>query len=455
MRTPYLERYGVPSFWTSIIWLSGPISGLLVSPIVGYLSDTTTSILGPRRPWILFGLVLLASADIFLASGDSLYGSYAATVASALVMFVLSDVAVNVIQTPLRALNSDVSPPSMQFAVQLFLVVFQGLGQMLAFQIQAMLGKENYFLFFVVVVALSVLMTLPLCIYVTERRLKQPKSTQVGICEPLKDIVKSVTYIDAKMFKLGMVNIFSWFALFAFLPLGSTYMAVSVYGGCPSVDIDGCTAEGVDKYNEGILDYARTGVIGNAVQIICAILLSAWMFKSPSCRLVKAVYAAGLLVGAATGAAANFFPRSPIVGELVVIVMNVPNTIMRAFPFAILANYENGADGVSIATKFGVLNLFIVIPQIFVTFAVSSIRSALGDEEGLLWVMMLASASFFLSAVSCYFIENYDVGIARRIVRTRSMGSPVIYSASAYALLPKPSEGDEDSLDGEESSEEC
>jgi len=55
--TPYVQTLGVPHAWASFIWLCGPISGLLVQPIVGYSSDRCQSTFGRRRPFILAGTI--------------------------------------------------------------------------------------------------------------------------------------------------------------------------------------------------------------------------------------------------------------------------------------------------------------------------------------------------------------------------------------------------------------
>ncbi|KAL6182340.1 hypothetical protein ACLB2K_043763 [Fragaria x ananassa] len=78
--TPYVQQLGVPHKWSSAVWLCGPISGLVVQPIVGYYSDRCKSRFGRRRPFIVAGVALVAiavfligyAADIGVACGDSL-----------------------------------------------------------------------------------------------------------------------------------------------------------------------------------------------------------------------------------------------------------------------------------------------------------------------------------------------------------------------------------------------
>ncbi|KAI9080504.1 hypothetical protein K1719_037470 [Acacia pycnantha] len=60
--TPYVQLLGAPHFWASFIWLCGPVSGLMVQPIVGFYSDRCTSRFSRRRPFIAAGALAVAVA---------------------------------------------------------------------------------------------------------------------------------------------------------------------------------------------------------------------------------------------------------------------------------------------------------------------------------------------------------------------------------------------------------
>lgn len=78
--TPYVQLLGIPHAWASFIWLCGPISGLLVQPIVGHFSDRCTSRFGRRRPFIAAGTTSVTiavfligyAADLGHLFGDSI-----------------------------------------------------------------------------------------------------------------------------------------------------------------------------------------------------------------------------------------------------------------------------------------------------------------------------------------------------------------------------------------------
>lgn len=65
--TPYVQTLGIPHQWASFIWLCGPISGLLVQPVIGVWSDRCTHPLGRRRPFIAFGALFIIFAVLLIS----------------------------------------------------------------------------------------------------------------------------------------------------------------------------------------------------------------------------------------------------------------------------------------------------------------------------------------------------------------------------------------------------
>ncbi|KAK6938034.1 hypothetical protein RJ641_031542, partial [Dillenia turbinata] len=114
--TPYVQELGIPHAWASVVWLCGPLSGFLVQPLVGHMSDRCTSKYGRRRPFIVAGATMIAlavlvighSADIGWWFGDR-GSSKPRAIASFVVGFWLLDVANNMTQGPCRALLADLT----------------------------------------------------------------------------------------------------------------------------------------------------------------------------------------------------------------------------------------------------------------------------------------------------------------------------------------------------------
>ncbi|KMZ63096.1 hypothetical protein ZOSMA_429G00010 [Zostera marina] len=72
---PYVQDLGVPHVFVSLVWLCGPLSGLIVQPLVGHVSDRTTSKLGRRRPFIIGGTIAIA-LSVFLVSFSADIGRF-------------------------------------------------------------------------------------------------------------------------------------------------------------------------------------------------------------------------------------------------------------------------------------------------------------------------------------------------------------------------------------------
>jgi len=53
--TPYLLSLGMSKSRLSLVWIAGPLSGLVMQPLVGMLSDKSTSRYGRRRPYMVGG----------------------------------------------------------------------------------------------------------------------------------------------------------------------------------------------------------------------------------------------------------------------------------------------------------------------------------------------------------------------------------------------------------------
>nr|ATB19647.1 putative ATSUC3 [Cupressus sempervirens] len=123
--TPYIQTLGIGHQFSSFIWLCGPITGLVVQPIVGVWSDKCQSIYGRRRPFIFSGALMICfavtiigfSADIGYLLGDTheSCNTYKGTRPRAAVVFVIGfwmlDLANNTVGGPARALLADLSGP--------------------------------------------------------------------------------------------------------------------------------------------------------------------------------------------------------------------------------------------------------------------------------------------------------------------------------------------------------
>ncbi len=107
-----------------ILWIAGPLTGLLVQPIVGYFSDRTWNKLGRRRPYFFYGAVLTTLALFFMPNSPTLW--------MAAGMLWILDASINITMEPFRAFvgdNLNKAQRPLGFSMQSF---FIGIGAVVA-----------------------------------------------------------------------------------------------------------------------------------------------------------------------------------------------------------------------------------------------------------------------------------------------------------------------------------
>src|SRR5512139_1811431 len=85
-----------------ILWIAAPVTGLVIQPIIGYMSDRTWGRLGRRRPYFLAGAVLASLALLVMPNSPVLW--------FAAMMLWVMDASINVSMEPFRALVADLLP---------------------------------------------------------------------------------------------------------------------------------------------------------------------------------------------------------------------------------------------------------------------------------------------------------------------------------------------------------
>ncbi|MFT5162287.1 MAG: maltose/moltooligosaccharide transporter [Alteromonadaceae bacterium] len=107
-----------------ILWIAAPLTGLIVQPIIGYLSDNTWNSFGRRRPFFLIGAILSTLAIFVMPNSPTLW--------IAAGMLWIMDASINISMEPFRAFVGDMLPPKQRpsgFAMQSF---FIGIGSVVA-----------------------------------------------------------------------------------------------------------------------------------------------------------------------------------------------------------------------------------------------------------------------------------------------------------------------------------
>nr|AAF04295.2 sucrose transporter 1 [Alonsoa meridionalis] len=409
--TPYVQLLGVPHVWAAFIWLCGPISGLLVQPIVGYYSDNCTSRFGRRRPFIAAGAGLVAvavfligfAADLGHMGGDSLgKGTKPRAVAVFVVGFWILDVANNMLQGPCRALLADMSAGNakkMSSANSMF-SFFMAVGNVLGYAAGSYTRLYKVFpfskteacavycanlksCFFISVALLLTVTIIALCI-VRETPYTAPpeeagtvKKHTVPVFGELFGALKD---LPRPMWMLLLVTALNWVAWFPFLLFDTDWMGKEVYGG--KVGEGSLYDKGVRvgalglMLNSVVLGVASLGVqvtarglggvkrLWGSVNLLLAICLAMTVLITKMAQHHREYASVG-------GAAPTLQPpvHGVKIGALALFsVLGIPLAATFSIPFALASIYSSNS-GAGQGLSLGVLNLAIVIPQMFVSVA--------------------------------------------------------------------------------------
>ncbi|WP_332856013.1 MFS transporter [Duganella sp. S19_KUP01_CR8] len=344
----------------SLFWLAAPVTGLLVQPIIGYLSDNTWHpTWGRRRPFFFLGALLASIALFLMPNSTALW--------MAVVVLWLMDGAINVSMEPFRAFVGDKLGSSQQtagFAMQTF---FIGWGAVIASLLPTIfadfLGVSNVpvngaipdtvrYSFYAggAIYFLAVLWTILTAKETPPEDMEAFRAEQrrtKGLGHAIKEIMDGFTNMPKTMVQLAAVQFFSWIALFAMWIYTTSAIGENVFG---TTD-----AQSVAFQEAG----NRVGVmfaVYSGVSALAAFILPIFARKTSR----KFVHMSCLLIGGA-----SLFSIYAIHDLNLLFVPMIGVGIAWAsiltMPYAILAG---ALPAKRMGYYMGVFNFFITIPQI-------------------------------------------------------------------------------------------
>ncbi|KAL0801587.1 hypothetical protein Bca101_056763 [Brassica carinata] len=435
--TPYVQLLGIPHKWSSLIWLCGPISGMIVQPIVGFHSDRCTSRFGRRRPFIASGAVLVAiavfligyAADIGYKMGDKLEKTprVRAIVIFAVGFWIL-DVANNTLQGPCRAFLADLAAGDAKRTrlANAFFSFFMAVGNVLGYAAGSYTNLHKMFPFamtnacdiycanlkscFFLSITLLAIVTVTSLWYVKDKQWSpppvNPDEEKTKSFSFFREIFGAFKVMERPMWMLLIVTALNWIAWFPFLLFDTDWMGREVYGG---------SSEGDDRmkklYNQGVHSGAL-GLMFNSIVLGFMSLGVEWIGRKVGGAkrlwgIVNFILAVGLAMTVlVTKLAADYRKTAgPYAGPSPGIragalslfaVLGIPLAITFSIPFA-LASIFSSSSGAGQGLSLGVLNLAIVIPQMIVSLGGGPFDALFGG--GNLPAFILGAISAAISGV--------------------------------------------------------
>ena len=385
------------------LWIAAPLTGLLVQPIIGYMSDRTWHRKwGRRRPFFFIGSVL-ASIALFLMPQSTMLWM------AAVLLWVL-DASINISMEPFRAFVGDKLPSSQRttgFAMQTF---FIGLGAVIAsllpyiftnvFHISntapaGEIGKSVKYSFYIgaVVFFVSVLWTVLTSDELPPENIEEwekEKSESKGVVSAIKEITLGIFSMPKTMRQLAVVQFFTWVGFYCMWVYATPSIAQNAYG----------TIDAKSKAFQDAGDWVGVMfTVYSAVSAIAAFLLP-MLAKRISRRYTHLIC---LIIGG-IGLFSLIFIKSPDLLLLPMVAVGIAWASTLTMPYAILAGALPPAK---MGFYMGVFNFFIVIPQLVATFVMGFIIKDLFHEQAI-YALVIGGISMAIGGIFNVIVRDDD-----------------------------------------------
>ncbi len=375
---PVTENLGASPFLFGLIWLAGPFTGMVVQPVIGALSDKTTSPFGRRRPYLLGGALLSALALWALPNSELItnfisstlhikFPALAALFFAAVMIWIL-DACVNIAQGPYRALIPDVVPPEQHSIANSYISLAIGLGSVFAagtapflkwaFNYQMSINAQ----FIMAALAFSLGMAWT-CLMIKERRY-QPKADEKSEKFDLVKSLKEFFALSPEVGKICWMQFFTWIGNMCMMIYFTQYAIHTVYG---VPDLSNVSEVVKASYDSAVLAGTNFSsicfAIFNLVCFVVAIPIGVLSVKFGN----KKVHIISMLSMALAFLGMAFIKDVKVVAALMAL-SGIGWASICALPFAMLSQYiKPGTEG----SVMGIFNIFIAGPQVFVCTLVS------------------------------------------------------------------------------------
>jgi maltose/moltooligosaccharide transporter len=356
--SPIYRYLGADEASLPLLWLAGPMTGLIVQPIIGALSDRTDSRLGRRTPYFLIGAVLCSLGLLAMPFSAALW-------MAASLLWIL-DAANNVTMEPYRAFVGDRLRREQHALGFLTQSAFTGFGQTLAYlapTIMVLLGMDKDAVnahhvphitiaafivgavFSIVSILWSVRTTpeLPLSQAERERIRRQPK----GLVAALREITDAFREMPSTMRQLAWMKLFQWYAMFCYWQ----YIVLSL-----ASTLHGSTDPASPALRDASLLNGQLGGFYNAVAFVAAFALLPFTRRLGA----KTTHAACLTL-AGLGMLAIPLIHSPALLFVPMVGIGLAWASIMGNPYVLLAgSIPPQRTGV----YMGIFNMFIVLPML-------------------------------------------------------------------------------------------
>ncbi|MBY0405174.1 MAG: MFS transporter, partial [Cyanobacteria bacterium] len=385
--SPLLERLGSDPGLTGLIACAGPVTGVLVQPIVGSMSDQCKSKLGRRRPFLLVGAILTAVSLFLMPNSPNL-------MMAAILLWVL-DASLNITQGPYRALVPDIVHKKQQATAYSLMSLTIGLGSVIAFWIGSQIASMHQLFYLggsaILLAMIWTIITSPEQAYRPEKNL-EPHLDSANASQQdnfFTATVNSIRTMPTEAKKLCLAHSFTWFGLACLFIYFSLYVPHQIFGALTDKS---------PHYQEGVQWASLCYAVMNGVCFLGSALITRLCVMGLSKKLIHTV---GLLCMAASLIGMNFI-TTPEQVMIAMGLLGVGWATTLSIPFALLSDHvPPGKEGV----LMGTFNVFIAAPQVITSLVVGQLIVHLGGGN-VTMALVIGGGAMLISALLLQFVKE-------------------------------------------------
>lgn len=402
--SPVYRYLGADESKLPFLWLAGPVTGLIIQPLIGTMGDNTWNRFGRRRPYFLAGAVVASVALVLMPYSKAIW-------MAAGLMWIL-DASVNSSMESFRAMVGDILPVEQRaagFTMQAFMI---GTGQLFSSALPFILTMfgfaavasgntvPDFVKYAFVLGAVIILGSIIWTGYKTKEyppddmeAFKKRKVESGGFFNAFKEIFHAVKEMPLAMRQIWWVKLFTWYAL----PLMWQYLSLSIARhvyNAPSVEWPG--------FSDGIKMGGIAAAVFSAASV-CMSFVFPYLIKKAGTRKI---YTAFLVIGS-IGFMLMLFTDNIALVFMLSFLMGIGFASMHTIPYIMVSKV---VPSYRMGVYMGIMNAFVCIPQIIGMLTVPLFYNSLlkGDPRNALF---FAGILFFIAAIlSMRITKEVEVG---------------------------------------------
>lgn len=396
--SPIFSYLGAEESKLAVLWLAGPITGLLIQPLIGAFSDGIWTRFGRRKPFFLIGALTGSVAVLLMPYSPALW--------IAVGLFWILDASMNTAMEPYRALIGDKlndEQRTLGFSMQTFMIaggqILAGLMPTILLAIGISSATDGHhipdivkysFVIGVAAMLITVIWTVATTDEYPPENLAEIKTRSAGEIakHAFADIFSALKDMPQALRRIWWVKLFTWYGM----PMMWQYLAVSIARHCynaPTPESPG--------YAEGTAKVGWAFTVMNVSTVVMSFLIPAIVRKIGT----RKTYAVFLMLGGLGFVSMLLTDKIEFVLAAMVLV-GIGWSAIITIPFIMTIRVVSPER---IGVYMGILNAFICLPQIFEMLTIGRYYDSLlaGDPRN---AIALAGICLGLGALACFFIPK-------------------------------------------------